>query len=208
MLKAIQSDMIPKKLYRGDSDKKGDRILKKSVKEGMLFTNLISGGSGQIIFRKPLIELVKIHTNPGWAKTHFLSFSECENKAREFGAFGFAGEHYPYYVDDDAWNFALLKFQTTILVDCIPKEKGLYECSYIPSLKEFKNRLKVLLIDTVEYLKANSELDIDSQLINAEKDMEWLILPVNAILLNNKFVEYSAKLDMSNLIDYELFEVK
>ena len=46
MLKAIQSDMIPKKLYRGDSDKKGDRILKKSVKEGMLFTNLISGGSG------------------------------------------------------------------------------------------------------------------------------------------------------------------
>ena len=102
----------------------------------------------------------------------------------------------------------MLKFQTTILVDCIPKEKGLYECSYIPSLKEFKNRFKVLLIDTVEYLKAKSELDTDSQLINAEKDMEWLILPVNAILLNNKFVEYSAKLDMSNLIDYELFEVK
>jgi hypothetical protein len=205
MLKAIH--IIPKNLYRGDSDKNGDRILRKSLREGMICTNLVSGGNGRIIFKKPLLELVKVHINPGWEKSHFLSFSECKNKALEFGAFSFVGEHSPYYEDGDSWNFALLKFQTTNLVDCVVKESGVYECSYSPYLKEFKNGCKILLIDTVEYLKANSALVTASQLTNAERDMEWLVLPTNAILLNNQSIEFSAKLDMSDVIEYELFEV-
>ena len=44
--------MIPKTLYRGDSDKKNDRKLKEFIDKGLLFTNPISGGNGQNILKK------------------------------------------------------------------------------------------------------------------------------------------------------------
>lgn len=201
--------MIHRKLYRGDSDKNGDRNLKHSLRERMLFTNLISSGNGQEIFTNSLIELVKRHINPGWCKTHFLSFSECENKALEFGSFGLVGEHYPCDDFEASWHFAMLTLDTTNLHVCTLKESGVYECSYDPSVIEFKNGCRIALIDTVEYLKANSQLDTASQLTNAERDKEWLLLPINAILLNNNMVEFTAKLYMLyGLLDYELFEVK
>jgi hypothetical protein len=200
--------MTLKKLYRGDSDKAGDRILKKSIREGFLCTNLISGGNPRSIFREPLLDLVKRHITPGWGKTHFLSFSEYKDKAVEFGAYGFIGDHCPYYDYEDIWHFALLKFDPTNLGTTIERERGVYVCSYTNSLIEFRDGCRILLINTVEYLKANSALNADSELSNAERDKEWLILPINEILLNNNIVEFSAKLDRGNIITYELYEVR
>lgn len=199
--------MALKKIYRGDSDKAGDRILKKSIREGFLCTNLISGGNPRTI-REPLLDLVKRHITPGWGKTHFLSFSECEYKAVEFGANGFAGDHWPYYEYDDTWAFALLTFDPTNLLAAIERQTGVYECSYVNSLMEFRDGCRILLIDTVEYLKINSTLATKTELSNAGRDREWLILPINEILPNNNEVEFSAKMDMGNVIGYTLYEVK
>ena len=198
--------MLPKKLYRGDSDSQRDRMLRHSLQ--MLFTNLISSGNGQEI-KNPLIELVKQHIDSSWGKTHFLSFSESEEKAHEFGSFGLVGDYYPCYDVDASWHFAIVTLDAANLKVCTLRERGVYECSYDTSSRECKNGCKIALIDTVEYLKANSQLNTASQLSNAERDKEWLLLPISAILLNNNMVEFTAKLYMQyGLLDYELFEVK
>ena len=199
--------MIPKILYRGDSDKGDERLLRSELHHWALYTNLISGGVGNIIFKKPLIDLVKIHINPGWKKTHFLSFTECVEKAIEFGSHEFNGYPHPYMSDDNNWDFALLKFDTTKLIEKRMVEKGVYRCFYKQSSYEPDKHCEILLIDTIEYLKSHMELNVDSQLSNAQRDKEWLVLPTNLITLNNLFVEYSAKLEMMDLIEYELFNV-
>lgn len=198
--------MIPKNLYRGDSDKDGDRLLKSQLRHRLLFTNLISRGNGSVIFNKPLIELVKNHINPGWSKTHFLSFTESIDKALKFGSHEFSRECYPKIdYDNDSWDFALLVLNTGRLSNLRLIEKGVYECFYKHSLIEFQDGCKILLVNTVEYLKANMELDVDAQLKNAQRDEEWLVLPLNKILLNKNTVQYSAKIDMSDIIEYELY---
>jgi len=200
--------MIPDKLYRGDSDKCNCRKLREYINKGMLFTNLISGGTGKIIFTAPLIELVKMHINNsgGW-KSHFLSFTEKEKKAFDFGAYGFQGEHESYFEEDNNWDFAILIFTTSRLKSRELIEKGVYECTYDSSFCEFENGCRILLIDTVEYLIANSHLNINSELKNAQKDEEWLLLPTNSKLFNNGVVEYSAKVDMSNIIDFTRYKM-
>ena len=199
--------MIPEILFRGDSDIKGDRLLKNTlISKRILFTNLISGGYGNTIFKKSLIELVKRHINPGWGKTHFLSFTKSCEKAIEFGLYEFEGEPIPVIDYDGKWEFAILKFYTKNLLVKESSGNGVYKCSYKSHLIEFKDCCEILLINTIEYLKAHKELDVNSQLKNAIRDEEWLILPIN-ILLNNNAVEYSAKIDMSNIIDYELYNV-
>src|ERR1035437_239256 len=188
--------MIPKKLYRGDADKKNNRILKKNLRNRLLFTNLISGGIGKDAFNKPLIELVKDHISPGWDKSHFLSFSELEERAVFYGSNGFESEIIPYDEEEDDWNYALLIFDTTQIRILKVKEKGVYQCSYKASLIEFNGIFSFILIDTEEYLKSNNILNTNIQLENVERDKEWLMLPTNFIYLNNNAVEYSAKIDM------------
>jgi hypothetical protein len=197
--------MIPKFLYRGDSDPNNVRWLKKSIDEGMLLTNLISGGNPQEIASKPLIELVKIHIKNEWGKTHFLSFTEEENSAIRFGSFGHKGEPNIYVDDTNDWDFALVKFRTNNLKEVSPIEKGVYECDYTASLREFRNGCKLLLINTVDYLRTNLNSNTASQLKSAERDKEWLILPTNSKLFNNGKVEYSAKIDMADVFDHEKY---
>ncbi|MBU0474642.1 MAG: hypothetical protein KKF62_10805 [Bacteroidetes bacterium] len=55
-----------------------------------------------------------------------------------------------------------------------------------------------------EYLKSHKELNVNSQLSNAQRDEVWLVLPTNILALNNSFVEYSARLEMSDIIDYTM----
>lgn len=198
--------MIPETLYRGDSDVRGDRLLKSTlVTRRTLFTNLISNGIGSEIFKQPLIELVKRHINPGWGKTHFLSFTESPEKAISFGINEFNGEPNPIFNYDEKWDFAILEFHTNNLLTKKNLGNGVFKCSYKSHLIEFKNGCEILLINAIEYLKAHMELDVNSQLENAIRDEEWLILPLNKVLLNNSIVEYSAKLDMSTIIEYELY---
>jgi len=194
---------LPEVLYRGDSDRQGIRMLKSTIRNGLLCTNLINGGIGAAV-RRPLIDLVKSHINPGWAKTHFLSFSESEERAMGFGSHGITNNRNPIYNDDSTWSFALLKFYP-LKVDYTFIEKGVYRGFYNQSLIAFPNGCWIFLINTVEYLKANSQLNTDSQLKNAKRDKEWLILPATPILLNLNIIEYSAKVDMSDVIEYELY---
>lgn len=199
--------MIPETLYRGDADKNNSRQLKLHLKKRLLLTNLISGGNGNIIFSKPLIELVKEHISPGWGKTHFLSFSELKGRAFEFGEYEFKGERCQYFEEDNNWDFALLTFKTSHIINCDLLEAGVYKCNYEASFIEFSDGYKFLFVNTAEYLKANKNLNTNSQIEKAEGDKEWLILPTNSILLNNNRIEYSAKIDMGKSINYELYKM-
>ena len=203
----INTHKIPEILYRGDSDKYGDRQLKIHLKNGLLCTNLISGGIGATIFNTPLVDLVKNHIYPGWGKTHFLSFTESKEKAYEYGVYGFHGQICPFFEDDNNWDFALFKFTTMKLVSVNLGEPGVFNCRYNASFKEFTDGFNIILINTFDYLHANTSFFTHLQIRNAERDKEWLILPTNQILLNNRFFEYSAKIDMSDIIDYELYVV-
>lgn len=200
--------MIPEKLYRGDADRKNCRQLKTHLKNGLLFTNLISGGNGSIVFKKPLVELVKEHISPGSDKTHFLSFSELEERAFDFGSYGFDGDVYPFYEEESNWDFALLTFDTSHIISCNLIDTGVYKCHYKTLNKEFDGSFNFVFINTVEYLNANTNFNTESQIKNAERDKEWLMLPTNEVLLNSNLVEYSAKIDMGNAIDFMLFTMK
>jgi hypothetical protein len=189
---------FPKILYRGDSDKEDNRLLRTTLKSLYLCTNLIKGGNGSVIFKEPLVELVKAHIN-GWGKTHFLSFSESEDTATEYGSHGLNLQ----YNDPDRVNYALLKFHPDKVLKWQGKNDGVYKGYYSSSMIKFPNGCWLYLIDTVTYLKANIHLGTAAQLSLATGDKEWLILPANAELFNNGVVEYSTQLDMSDIIEYE-----
>jgi hypothetical protein len=197
--------MLPQLLYRGDSDRNGTRRLKECLGQGILFTNLIDGGNGQVIFERPLFELISNHVSPGFNKTHFLSFSEDEETALRFGSFEVTGEIQPYFEEDGNWDFILIKFKTSGLSDIKMVEVGVYECEYSSSQLEFHNRFKLLIFDTVTYLKKNFSSTHQKQLENASKNKEWLIFPANQYLFNNNKVEFKSKIDISNVFDFEKY---
>src|SRR5688500_14067934 len=110
---------IPSILYRGDDDRNQVRDLKQTLHYSQLQTNLLKGGIGHVIFKSPLIELVANHVNPGWAASHFLSFSEDKQTAFRFGLHceldevdGLLVNYAEYYEQEQDWNFALITIST------------------------------------------------------------------------------------------------
>jgi hypothetical protein len=73
------------KIWRGDSDPSSTRKLKYSVSNGeCLYSNLINAGNPLAFQQSEFSNLLQQHVNPGWKKTHFLSFSKNKKIAEKY----------------------------------------------------------------------------------------------------------------------------
>ncbi len=193
--------MVPEYLYRGDNDSEGTRSLRSTIDHFQLQTNLLNGGNGRVIFESPLLDLIDEHVGFGWSKTHFLSFSESETIAYQYGIHCESDEVENKMLDctqhfdlDSTWDFAVIVLDTkTIKWDTI--DKGVYVALYPPSLTKFMNLpyYRAIFINVSEVLSENAKY-IESYK-NSTRDSEWLILPATKILLNSNKVEYPGILD-------------
>lgn len=188
-------DCIPS-LYRGDGDYNNIRNIKhffSPIKNGgypssnVLTTNLANNGNGKEIFNTSFYELIQKHIFPSYSKTHFLSFSESVETALKYGA---NGRQYIQTFDDD-WDFILLSFSVKQLNNFQFRKifDGVYFISYYTNEVYFNNNARILLVNVLEYfelLLRNSICISEQSLLNAKKDKEWLILPVN-YFDNNEF---------------------
>lgn len=194
----------PRFLYRGDSDRKNERKLRETISSGVLLTNLSNGGNGKEIFTSDFNQLINKHIGIGWSKTHFLSFTANEDKA-----FYYASESAVYeeiYDFHEKWDFSILTFDfSTLLQETIREySKGLYYAEFLPTCKEFYPRFKILLVDSFEYLKNkyDSKSDFQQAILNAERDNEWLILPLNYFGFT---WELTSKLDNNCITEKRIF---
>jgi hypothetical protein len=192
---------VPEFLFRGDADKNNVRRLRHSIDHGQLQTNLISGGFGREMFERPLVDIIHKHVGIGWAKTHFLSFSESEEIALRYG-FGVSTHSETDLVseaidDDEIWECALIVLDTKRL-EIEQIESGLYRAKFKPTLKKFENHefIEILLISVMSALDQHPDRHrFETSLQNAKKDLEWLILPQTPVVFENGVTEYSAILD-------------
>jgi len=130
--------------------------LRATIQYNQYQTNLINGGEGRVIFENPIINLINKHVGIGWAKTHFLSFTEDIHTAYKYGSrnmlLGEEEIEYKYvehFEDSSDWNFALLILDTS-KVEWAKLQDGIYEGFYEPTLKLFAHnneKYRVLLID-------------------------------------------------------------
>lgn len=196
---------LPKYLYRGDADPNNKRKLKETFKSGLLLTNLCNGGNGREIFNNSLENLINKHIAVGWDNTHFLSFSTDEQTAFSYGSNG--SEYFEIYDDFEQWNFAVLTFDTSRLIQESINQitEGIYKAEFYPTCKEFLPSYKVILIDTLSHLISisnKSSLDFSAAIENAKKDSEWLILPASPFSFNG---ELTAKFDTACITDKRIF---
>jgi hypothetical protein len=171
---------IPEYLYRGDKDPRGVRKLRSTI-PSYLETNLCDGGYENEIFKNPLKDLINRHIKIGWAKTHFLSFTECEDIAFNFGTYceiekDVKKDDYEEYEQSDKdWDFVIVTIDTK-KVKFTEIEKGIYKGNFSPIRQEFLGRdFEIYLINPTEALEDSIGFDIAKSL--AKKDEEWLILP-------------------------------
>jgi hypothetical protein len=196
---------LPTLLFRGDSDKCNKRLLKSTFKSELFMTNLISGGNGREILSNTIGQLLNRHIATGWDKTHFLSFSTDEQRALYYGS---DGKPFEDVLDEsEIWDFAVLTFDTTLLIQDSIKEVeiGIYSAQFIPTCKEFLPTYKVILIDAVSHLKSiasKSNIDLKTAITNAVNDKEWLILPASPF---NYHGELTAKLDAHCITDKRVY---
>jgi hypothetical protein len=198
---------IPNQLYRGDADHYKVRNLKYTIGQRQLQTNLLNGGMGHVIFDTPITDLIRTHVDPGWSKTHFLSFSENRTTALAFGI-GCKISNVPallegyeeYYENGENWDFVLIELNNAI--NWKQPAPGFFTGSFIPELNMFKILpwpSKVILINVVEALSTTPSKINDQALFNAKRDQEWLLLPATPIALNGNKFEFSGIVD-SHLI--------
>lgn len=194
---------LPKYLYRGDSDSNGERKLKDTFKSGLLLSNLSNGGKGEEIFNLPLSELINNHVGIGWRKTHFLSFSEDEATAMNYGSN--LKPSYEVYNDEELWDFSIITFDTTLLIknSIATIKEGIYAAQFNPLHKEFLPTCKIILVDVVAHLKStNNSGNISTSLFNAYRDKEWLILPTSPF---GHHGQYTSKLDEACVREKRIF---
>lgn len=198
-------NLLPRYLYRGDSDPDNLRKLRETIKGGVILSNLCNGGNGREIFSKNLSTLINTHISVGWDKTHFLSFSSNEEVA-----FNYASTNQSFVeLDnfDSEWDFALLRFDTSVLLENTFLEvgKGIYVSYFIPYCDEFQPKYKVILIDAFSHLKSlsNKITNLSSAINNAERDSEWLILPAHHFGHNG---ELTGKLDTNCISEKRIFK--
>lgn len=200
---------IPDVLYRGDSDKYGSRKLRQTIHHGQLQTNLINGGVGRIIYETPILSLLVNHVSPGWALTHFLSFSANISIAYHYGLndekFKIENpEDNCISGDGDDYDFALLTLHKN-LVNWIELESGVFEGKFRPSLNEFARHgidYRILLYDVYKILTNANEDQYSTAISNSKRDSEWLLLPATNKQFNFGKEEYSGILD-TNCITYQ-----
>lgn len=191
---------LPMALYRGDQDAHGVRNLRGCWNRGWLQTNLGSGGRGSDLFRSPLVKLVEQHVNGEWPQTHFLSFSSDRRIAESF-ARGTTGKSLHALSEDvQEWDTAILTLNCQRLTVRRTNGPGFFVCSYnhlaqpmtsmsmeaisrlIQDSYHQNSQVPVLLIDVLTALNALETKDdaIREARYKAERDHEWLILPLEA----------------------------
>ncbi len=200
--------MIPKYLYRGDSDSKDVRKLRATIDFSQLQTNLINSGNGREIIERPLLELVDKHVGLGWAKTHFLSFSEDESVAFRFGLScelhdveSRLSDYSEYLESDREWDFVILKLDTQ-LITWRQIGNGIYEGFF----KAFKNNQvnRVICLDVFKVLIGQPSYQVSLNLASCDK--EWLILPASPVTLNSNITQLSAILSGSCISDIRKYK--
>ena len=209
--------MIPRYIYRGDSDSSNVRRL-HSVNplstNGYLLTNLSKDGYGKEIFNQSLIESINTHVELGWIKTHFLSFSESEERARYF-----ASNKYRYQLEEsisEQWDSAVIRIETSQFLNISNTEEGVFECKFerkMPLLKlgpsNMNMPVSILLIDVQTFINvkmAQGFPNLDSALSKATDDSEWLVLPTDIFPDNPS--EYTSKLDAGCVSGFDTFNFK
>lgn len=208
---------IPRVLYRGDADKHNIRNLKATLHFRQLQTNLLSGGNGHEIFTTPVVDLIAQHVDPGWASTHFLSFSEDRITAMRFGLgckYEDVDQSLENYESDyelkNDWTFALITIQTNNISwqQC---GEGIYHGHYEPGLIKFAfspGRAYVFLIDVKNAIKAFPQHpNYSTVLANATRDKEWLLLPASPAVFNGGKVEYSGIMDGGCISTIEMYKL-
>jgi hypothetical protein len=189
-------------LFRGDGDYAGTRNLKNLLKRGFVQTNLVNGGSGREIFERPIIQSIKNHVTDDWRSTHFLSFSENEQTAINFGL-GRSNQNREfdeYWDEDDDWDFLILSITGHNFIDVEEKSPGIYSARFIPSFKQFLPTYDILLINVVKVLSSVPADDSKHReaLFNAKRDSEWLLLPTQP-------TDFSGRTEFRGLLDAILF---
>jgi hypothetical protein len=208
---------IPPLLYRGDADRYNIRDLKRTLDYQQLQTNLLKGGVGHEVFTKPILDLVGEHVDPGWALSHFLSFSEDRTTALRFGLgceYEEAEDQMMRCIEHDEdeinWDFAIIAVDTrTIIWNQIGD--GIYKVIYEPGLlkfKEYPGHAKVILIDVVRAMNNyQSHPNYAKILENANRDKEWLLLPASKMIMNTGVIQYSGIMDgscISEIVKYKI----
>ena len=190
---------LPNLLFRGNSFKR----LNPTINREVLLTKLADGGNGREILITPFEDLICKHIGIGWDKTNFLSFSTDEQVAIKYGSRNNTHEELFF---DEVWDFAVLTFDTSLLIsDSINEiERGIYRAEFVPSCIEFLPTFKVILIDALTCLKKMSTINsnLTTELNNADKDSEWLILPASPFGYNG---ELTSKLDMKCITNKRFF---
>lgn len=197
--------MMPKFLYRGDSDKYNKRSLKSKHNTG-LHTNFLNGGDERIVYAHPIEVLANRHVDLSWDKTPFLSFSSNPKVAYRYGIHCTLdrvdeelAEYLDYYNDDEKWDFAMLEIDTSRL-NINNLSVGVYEGFFKPNLRAFwkdTGLYRIIIIDVKTVLSnAKDGNDYSSAIQKATDDEEWLIFPATLMQLNpNGYHGYSAILD-------------
>jgi len=197
--------IIPSLLYRGDADPHQLRDLKKPILRYQLQTNLLKGGNGHAVFKTPLLELVGIHVHPGWASTHFLSFSEDIITAFRFGldceyneVDSLLNNYEEYYEEGNNWDFAVFSFNSE-QIEWNTLDSGIYKGQFESSLLKFNlfpGVFKVILINVKEAIQSYTSLSGYNEIMaKAVKDKEWLLLPATEMQMNTGQIEFSGILD-------------
>ena len=164
----------------------------------------------------PIIHLVANHVDPGWAKTHFLSFTEDKLTALRFGLdceydqVANKSENYiEYYEDGHDWTFAIIAIDTQS-INWIEIGTGIYYGSYKPGLTKFKTfpgNSKMILIDIAKAIQVHKQNSSFAKVLtNAIRDKEWLLLPASEMVMNTGIVEFSGIMDgscISEIIKYK-----
>lgn len=198
--------MLPKYLYRGDSDPTKERDLKLTLNSCIIETNLCNGGNGREIFNDNLASLVHKHIHTGWDKTHFLSFSTDEQIAFQY-ANRDKKEYEEIFASQENWDFAILTIDTSLFISngIEEVETGIYHTNFIPYSKEFQPIYKLILIDSHTYLtnNKNENFDLNQAIMKAKESKEWLILP--AMPFGNG--EFTSKLDVACFKERRMFKI-
>jgi len=209
--------VLPPFLYRGDSDPDKKRRLRSSEETGYLITNLGDGGDGREIFNHRFEELVVRHCTGQWRISHLLSLSKAPDTAKKF-ARGCECRPIVRLADDsETWATAVLTFDLAHLSRHMEISPGVFYCEYntkprfdirhpLSIAHAVAEERRILIVDVVRHLRHVGTATKDSQraLANALRDLEWVILPINAVALEVG-VEFTCRIETTIISQWEKF---
>lgn len=213
------------KLYRADV--KGNKTCPDKFKTDGLLTKQLNGGNPELIWEQPLLKLISSHVNPNseeektiYNTTSFLSFSENEDIVRYTYLTGLNNDVYNETDYNDANGFIFTieieKHNLEFIVE------GVYQYNYYCNYEKFKDQVffplrnnigcsfckgnpslhTLIIVDVVCYLENNGEVG-KGVLGNAERDKEWLLLPVDLFVDS---VGYHSRIPVANFLDVKYFK--